>query len=202
MAIEFYKVRDPFGCFSNFSLHPFDYEGKSWPTSEHYFQAHKFITTDSAYAERIRQAETARLCADMGRDRSHPLRPDWDAVKDDVMRLAVFLKFVEHDDIRQVLIDTQDETLIEKTTNDYYWGVGTRGDGKNMLGVILEETRAILRPYHSYTQAINNASSGMEEDMLANQYRDRIARVVAYEDGLLQKLGKIDVLKQKYERQF
>jgi N-glycosidase YbiA len=34
---------------------------------------------------------------------------------------------------------------VEKTTGDYYWGCGTNGTGKNMLGKILMETRDILR---------------------------------------------------------
>ncbi len=46
MPILFYSVREsPYGCFSNFSPHPFEFDGKRWPTSEHYFQAQKFAGT-------------------------------------------------------------------------------------------------------------------------------------------------------------
>lgn len=31
--------------FSNFSAHGFELDGKWWPTSEHYFQAQKFVGT-------------------------------------------------------------------------------------------------------------------------------------------------------------
>lgn len=43
MTVRFYKVNDEYGCFSNFSNHDFELEGKYWTTSEHYFQAQKFL---------------------------------------------------------------------------------------------------------------------------------------------------------------
>lgn len=41
--IYFYKAHDPYGCFSNFSLHPIHCEALDWPTVEHFYQAHKFL---------------------------------------------------------------------------------------------------------------------------------------------------------------
>jgi hypothetical protein len=38
-AITFYSVRDEYGCFSNFAPFPIQLGGKTWPTSEHFFQA-------------------------------------------------------------------------------------------------------------------------------------------------------------------
>ncbi len=40
-VIHFYNLNDDYGCFSNFSRHTVFLNGKRWPTSEHYFQAHK-----------------------------------------------------------------------------------------------------------------------------------------------------------------
>jgi ribA/ribD-fused uncharacterized protein len=144
VAIYFYSTREqPYGCFSNFSAHGFDLDGLYWPTSEHYFQAQKFAGTP--HAEAVRQARSPKQAAEMGRERTRPLRPDWEAVKDDVMRRAVRRKFEMHADIRAVLLGTGDEELIEATSGDYYWGCGTNGTGKNMLGQILMELRAALR---------------------------------------------------------
>lgn len=144
MTIYFYSTREqPYGCFSNFSAHGFVLDGKFWPTSEHYFQAQKFAGTASE--EDIRRARTPREAANRGRDRRRPLRADWEAVKDDVMRRAVLRKFEAHADIRDVLLGTGDETLVENAPGDYYWGCGADGSGKNMLGLILMEVRAALR---------------------------------------------------------
>lgn len=143
MPIYFYSTRDAYGCFSNFSAHGIELKGLWWPTSEHYFQAQKFAGTD--HEEAVRRAKTPKQAAEMGRDRSRPLRPDWEQVKDDIMREAVRQKFLKHQDIQQILLGTGDEELIEATTNDYYWGCGTNRTGKNMLGKILMEVRAEIR---------------------------------------------------------
>jgi len=144
VTIYFYSTKEkPYGCFSNFSPHGFDLDGAWWPTSEHYFQAQKFAGTP--HADEIRQTSSPMIAARMGRARGRPLRPDWDAVKDDLMRRAVLRKFESHDDIRAILLSTGDEELVEKTTKDYYWGIGTNGVGLNKLGLILMEVRELLR---------------------------------------------------------
>ncbi|MFB7617111.1 NADAR family protein [Kitasatospora sp. NPDC056181] len=144
MTIYFYGADEvPYGCFSNFSVHSLDLDGHSWPTSEHYFQAQKFVGT--RHADLIRRARTPLRAAELGRDPSKPLRRDWDRVKDDVMRRAVATKFRAHADIREILLSTADEEIVEDTTTDHYWGRGRTGTGKNMLGRILMRTRSQLR---------------------------------------------------------
>jgi ribA/ribD-fused uncharacterized protein len=142
-VIHFYRVSDDHGCFSNFAPHPIRLDGKLWRTSEHYFQAQKF--TDETHQEKIRKTASPMIAARLGRDRTNPLRPDWEAVKDDVMRKAVRAKFTQHDDLRQILLGTGDATLVEHTPNDSYWGDGGDGSGRNMLGRILMEVRAELK---------------------------------------------------------
>ncbi len=143
MTLYFYSTRSEYGCFSNFSRHGLELDGVWWPTSEHYFQAQKFVGTP--HVEQIRQANSPRDAAKMGRDRQRPLRPDWETVKDDIMRRAVLKKFQTHDDIREILLGTADEELVENAPHDYYWGCGKDGSGRNQLGQILMEVREILR---------------------------------------------------------
>ena len=143
MPIYFYSTREePYGCFSNFSPHGFMLNELWWHTSEHYFQAQKFVGTP--YAEQIRQVKAPKDAARMGRDRKLPLRPDWEQVKDDIMRRGVLRKFETHADIRQVLLSTGDQLIVENSPIDYYWGCGADGSGKNRLGQILMEVRQIL----------------------------------------------------------
>ena len=142
-SIKFYHQDKPYGFFSNFSKHPVFLKGKQWPTSEHYFQAQKFEGTE--HEELVRLTATPMLCAQMGRDRSRPLRQDWEAVKDEVMRTALRAKFTQHPDLRDQLLATGDADLIEHTENDSYWGDGGDGSGKNMLGRLLMEVRDELR---------------------------------------------------------
>lgn len=143
MTIYFYSTKDAFGEFSNFSAHPFELEGKRWLTSEHYFQAQKF--TDIDYQEKIRLTVSPMVAARLGRSRAVPIRSDWESQKDEVMRTAVTAKFTTHPKLRQLLLSTGSDELVEKTAEDHYWGCGTSGTGKNMLGVILMEIRATLQ---------------------------------------------------------
>lgn len=144
MTIYFYAVREkPSGCFSNFSAHGFILDQLYWATSEHYFQAQKFFNTP--YLEKVRQTKTPKDAANMGRSRALPLRSDWEQVKDEVMRNGVLQKFRTHVDIREILLATGDELLVENSPIDYYWGCGKDGSGKNKLGLILMEVREILR---------------------------------------------------------
>lgn len=142
MAIYFYKINDEYGCFSNFAHYGFELDGKWWMTSEHYFQAQKFCGTE--YEEIIRLLDNPMKVAEMGRNRELPLRGDWEQVKDDIMRKAVLAKFTQNKEIKNVLLSTGKETIVENTSNDYYWGCGKDGSGKNMLGIILMEVREIL----------------------------------------------------------
>lgn len=142
-TIFFYRVQDDYGCFSNFAPYPIELEGKVWPTSEHYFQAHKFAGTE--HEEAIRQTPSPMIAARMGRSRQRPLRADWDRVKDQVMYEAVRAKFTQHADIRQILLDTGDAELVEHTAKDRYWADGGDGTGQNVLGRILMRVRTELR---------------------------------------------------------
>jgi len=142
-VINFYRTGDEYGCFSNFAAYPVEIRGRVWPTSEHFFQAQKFA--DSQQEEAIRSVKSPMIAARMGRNRSKPIRPDWEQVKDDIMREAVRSKFSQHRDLREILLATGDALIVEHTKNDSYWGDGGDGSGKNMLGRILAEVRAELR---------------------------------------------------------
>lgn len=142
-TINFYRSSDDYGEFSNFSRHRLHLDGKTWPTSEHYFQAQKFL--EASHREEIRRAATPMLAAQMGRDRRRPLRRDWESVKDDVMLVAVRAKFSQHAELTELLLSTGDAPLVEHTGNDSYWGDGGDGRGRNRLGQILMQVREELR---------------------------------------------------------
>jgi len=171
MPILFYKTKEQYGCFSNFSRHEVTIYGRTWKTSEHAFQAMKFAGHPEV-VQRVWEAETPRDAANLGRDRSLPLRKDWDQrpsmgieiaqpedlvvrpvpaeplferVKDVIMYEVCFAKFHGNEEIRKVLLGTGDEPLIEDTTDDLYWGWGAEHIGENKLGRILMAVRSTLR---------------------------------------------------------
>jgi hypothetical protein len=177
--VLFYKKGEPYYEFSNF--YPAEVGG--YPTSEHYYQAHKYIYNSGnpnqdwlnlEYAALIGKQNTpnkafrlARLqkghrypwekvlndiivkysetgIVVKGKKMTVKERPDWDDVKDLIMRRAVYDKMIEHPNIRSLLVDTGQKHLIENSPRDSYWGVGKSGKGCNMLGNILMETRFLF----------------------------------------------------------
>ncbi len=145
-TIEFYRTSDEYGCFSNFARYPIAMEDGEWPTTEHWFQAQKFVGQEGGeeWREAIRRTRGAMDAARMGRDRSKPRRPEWDQVRLDCMRRAVLAKFTQHDDLRAILLGTGDARIVEHTANDSEWGDGGDGSGLNWLGKILMEVREQL----------------------------------------------------------
>jgi hypothetical protein len=69
-SIRFYRLNEAYGEFSNFSPHPFELNGRTWPTAEHYFQAQKFSGTE--HEEAVRLAKSPMVAARMGRSRERP----------------------------------------------------------------------------------------------------------------------------------
>jgi ribA/ribD-fused uncharacterized protein len=141
--VWFYALGDEHGCFSNFYPAPVQIDGRRWPTTEHYFQAQKFAGTPRE--EAIRKTRSPMIAARMGRSRQHPLRRDWESVKDALMRRAVLAKFTQHADLRAQLLATGDARIVEHTARDAYWGDGGDGSGRNRLGEILMSVRDELR---------------------------------------------------------
>ncbi len=142
-TICFYSVHDPYGAFSNFAPFPITLKGLVWPTSEHYFQAQKFAGAPDE--EAIRLVRSPMIAARMGRSRSRPLRPDWDAVKAETMYEGVRAKFTQHMELRALLLGTGNARIVEHTRRDRYWGDGGDGSGRNLLGELLMRVRAELR---------------------------------------------------------
>jgi ribA/ribD-fused uncharacterized protein len=81
----------------------------------------------------------------MSRRPDVPIRKDWDQVKTDVMRAAVNAKFSQNPDLLERLLATGRAEIVENSPVDYFWGVGSDGSGKNVLGTILMEVREKLR---------------------------------------------------------
>ncbi|GBO54731.1 hypothetical protein APA_2782 [Pseudanabaena sp. lw0831] len=143
MTIYFYTTTQAYSEFSNFAPFGIELDNQWWRTTEHYFQAQKFL--DKAYQDKIRHAPDPKTAANLGRSRAVTIREDWEEIKDDVMRKAVLQKFQTHPKLRELLISTGNEDIVENAPGDYYWGCGADGSGKNMLGKILQEVRTQIQ---------------------------------------------------------
>lgn len=124
---------------SNFFVHPVTFEGMTFPSSEHAFQAAKSL--DPAEREKIRDLPT---CGKVKRAGRHvALRPNWDIIKVGVMHDVLVAKFSDPE-LRDLLFATGDEQLVEGNDHgDRFWGV-CKGKGDNWLGKTLMKVRAEL----------------------------------------------------------
>jgi ribA/ribD-fused uncharacterized protein len=142
--IRFFSRSETYSEFSNFAPFPIELDGERWPTSEHYYQAQKF--TDPALQAKIRAAGKPIVAKSLADAHIDKIRPDWDAVKEQVMDRAVRRKFALHPELRALLLSTGDEPIAEDgPNNDRYWGIGRDGSGQNKLGRIIERIRDDLR---------------------------------------------------------
>jgi ribA/ribD-fused uncharacterized protein len=142
--IDFYNQHEDFYEFTNFYPVELTIEGKTYPTSEHYFQAAKFLHTAPQVAEMIRLAPRPRGAFDIAHQYHQQERPDWMQVREQFMGYVLMVKF-QNPYLREVLLLTGNLPLREHTVNDKYWGDGGDGSGQNRLGQLLEQTRAQLQ---------------------------------------------------------
>ena len=140
-AIYFYSKANTFFELSNFEFSPFEIDGVTYATVEHYFQSVKFLE-DPDYADRVRKAETPASAKALGRSRKHKLREDWDEFRIEAMKTALVAKFTQNKKLGDLLASTGDRMLVENAPRDYFWGCGAKKTGKNMLGTLLMHVRS------------------------------------------------------------
>ena len=142
--IYFYELDGPYGEFGNFYPAPIALDGHIWPTSEHYFQAQKYISNEKHYRNILRLV-TPREAFDYAKAHKYSVRSDWAQEKDRVMFKVCMAKFSQHPHLKHLLLSTGHRILIEHTENDSYWGDGGDGSGRNQLGITLMEVRQRLK---------------------------------------------------------
>lgn len=158
--IKFYNRYEKYYEFTNFYQVFVKIDDLLWPSSEHYFQAQKFVGTP--FVEKIRKMSSARETFQCSRNPavSRWQRSDWDQVKDDIMLKALRCKFKQCEELSSLLVGTGDKKLIEHTENDSYWGDGGgEGKGLNKLGQLLMKVRGELRQLDVDNASVSKASS-------------------------------------------
>ena len=129
----------PYRWLSNFHEVEVQWEGDTYRTTEHAYQAAKHLDPD--FREYIRGFIKPKDAMIVGRSRIP--RSDWDDIKVDVMYQINLQKF-KQEPLRTWLLATGDSYLEETNTwNDTFWGV-CNGVGQNNLGKILMRIRSEL----------------------------------------------------------
>jgi DNA-directed RNA polymerase II subunit RPB2 len=164
---------------------------QTWPTVEQYYQAMKF-PADKGWQEAIRRASGPAKAKAMGTDAAHPLRGDWEQIKERVMKTALLAKFRQNPALLELLQGTGERKLVEASTADLYWGSGSKGNGQNRLGALLEEVRRELKDVRPDQHVLAPAPEAEEEqpvtlEGIAKQAQESVEELT----GGLVKLGTI-----------
>jgi ribA/ribD-fused uncharacterized protein len=143
--------------FSNMYEAPFQVEGQTFPTVEHYFQWSKARQFGDAAAQgKIMKTSSPKSVKSIGKKVIGFKEEEWNETKDRVMAAALKAKFMQHPELLKKLRETGTRRIAEADPRSKYWGIGTSADtskakdperwpGKNKLGQILEALRAELR---------------------------------------------------------
>ena len=138
-VVEFNSKIPAYAYLSNFHPAPFTYNGQTWPTVEHAFQAAKFPDAPELQ-EKIRRTPTPAGAKIKGR-RGAPLRPDWEEIKVPLMLELLRAKFAQHPPLAEALKATAPAQLREVSRSDSFWACGPNGCGKNQMGNLLHQVR-------------------------------------------------------------
>jgi len=125
---------------SNFYPAPMEYEGRRYGSSEAAYQASKYPEAERDEFTKLDADASKKLSRKKGVDQKW-----WDERKERVMREVVWAKFMQNPALAAKLLATGERHLEETNWwGDKFWGV-SGGEGKNVLGLILMDTRARLR---------------------------------------------------------
>lgn len=132
--IGFYERE--FYCFSNFSSFKVEWQGKKWTTSEHAYQAAKFLKSAPEVAEEIAKAGSAHEAKKMAERNQDKVDKDWGTKKVGVMEEICSNKLKQNPYIQKKLLETGDKDIVEDSPVDSFWGWGPDRKGRNEMGKI------------------------------------------------------------------
>jgi ribA/ribD-fused uncharacterized protein len=124
--------------------------------AEHYMMWGKaMLFGDAATAERVLAAAEPKQAKALGREVRDFDQRRWEEHRLDIVVAGNTAKFGQHENLRQFLVGTGDQVLVEASPLDRVWGIGLSADdpratdpdqwqGLNLLGEALMKVRAAL----------------------------------------------------------
>lgn len=107
--------------FSNFSAFAVTMFGKTRATSEHLYQAMKFIDTNPEVANEIHAALSAHDTKQIAKRYIDKVRPDRHDIKVSIMEKIIQAKYDQHPYIQKKLGETIWYEIIEDSPVDAFW---------------------------------------------------------------------------------
>jgi ribA/ribD-fused uncharacterized protein len=144
-------------CFSQWWRCRFVVDGQAYSSAEQFMMAGKarLFGDDDALARVLATADPGRAKA-IGRTVRSFVEATWERARFDLVTQGNVAKFGQDEALRNYLLSTRDQILVEASPMDRIWGIGLAADhehienphewrGENLLGFALVRTRMILR---------------------------------------------------------
>jgi len=131
-----------FFALHNFSAHSIVYKGAVYPTVEHAYHSSKFDDVD--IKKEIQQAGNPLLAYTLGQKYASARKSNWDEIKVNVLYEIIKEKVNQHEEVKNTLLSTGSDEIVEVNPNDDFWGSGKDRNGQNNTGQILMRIRQEL----------------------------------------------------------
>lgn len=155
-TIYFYGIYDEYYCFSNFYKCGFNDENLTYNCSEQYFMKKKqeqFDPENDNLANDIMKTDSPAQIKKFGRMVKNYDENEWNKKRFNYMCDAIYLKFSQNIELKNILISTDNKILVEASPYDKIWGIGIspedakkgkKWNGQNLLGLALMKVRSII----------------------------------------------------------
>lgn len=152
MTILIRKVAEQYGWLGNMSPHPIERDGKQFRTAEALFQSMRF--SDADHVEQIRSQKSPMAAKMIAKKNKHRMVVEPMSEADlENMRRVLRVKLEQNGDLKEKLIETGDEEIIEDCSkrprgSGLFWGAAFKDgkwQGENWLGWLWMELRDEVR---------------------------------------------------------
>ncbi|WBB81013.1 NADAR family protein [Micromonospora sp. WMMD882] len=145
------------GCLSQWWPAPFTVDGLEFPTAEHFMMRHKaLLFGDEEVADQILTTPDPGAVKALGRRVRGFDEAVWQTHRYAIVVAGNTAKFGQRPELRDYLLGTGEQILVEASPLDRVWGIGLTADderatsparwrGLNLLGFALMDARAALR---------------------------------------------------------
>jgi len=139
-AINFVESRWQY--LSPFSAHEVEIDDVVYKTAEHAYQSLRMLPDARQKIMNTTSPMDAWREAQLAKERKEV---DDDCDKDELMELIFRAKLIQHQDIKDILLESDDSPLLKVYPTDYYWGTGADGSGENKMGKLWMRLRDELK---------------------------------------------------------
>ena len=134
----------PYRWLSNFHPCTVEFDGLTYPSTENAYQASKIIPEEREVLAECTPNESKKLWKALTKIDASDV--EWNARRYEMMKIITLEKYLKHEDLRKMLLDTGEKYLEETNYwGDVYWGVDIKKGGENQLGQLLMNVRKYFR---------------------------------------------------------